>query len=187
MTEAVSIDNSETSDLAKIQGKECVVGRFITSEEGWDILKVADTWVGTPYVMVGSASEKGIKGDCSGTTNKIFSESGFPYPYQMTSSFIDFSNKTNRFREIDVTKESLQAADILWWPGHMAIYAPFPEGHPRRNSGLVKGGKPKVNNMYTAFNSRTSTPYGPYNIEAFRGDKYRVFRYFLKPGEPKCK
>lgn len=187
MTDTVALDKSETSELTKTQGKECTVGRFITSAEGWEILKIADTWVGTPYVMVGASSVKGVKGDCSGTTNKAYVEAGFPYPYQMTSSFISFSTTTNRFREIDLSKDSLQAADVLWWPGHMAIYAPFPSGHPRQNTGLVKGGKPKLNNMYTAFNSRTDTPYGPYNIETFRGDKYRAFRYFLKPGEPGCK
>lgn len=186
MTTETPIEESQTSPASEIRGKECLVGRFITPEEGQRILQVADTWVGTPYVSAGSRSEKGKKGDCSGTTNKIFIEAGFPYPYQTTSTFIAFAEATNRFREIDLAKQSLQAGDVLWWPGHVAIYAPFADGHPRQRTGVVKAGVSKTNNMYTAFNERRGVPYGPYNIETFRADRYKAFRYFLKPGEPGC-
>jgi hypothetical protein len=180
-SEAVSIDKSETSDRANTKGKDCTVGAFITPEDGWKIIKVAETWEGTPYSLVGNASTKGVGGDCSGSTNKIFVEAGFPYPYQMTSSFAEYARKSNRFREIDRTKVEMQAGDVLLWPGHMAIYAPFPDGHKKRDTGVMKHGQKKYNNMYTAFNSRTNTPYGPYNIETFRNDPYKVFRYFVMP------
>lgn len=169
-----------------MEGKECTVGRFITPKEGEEILRIADTWVGTPYSLVGKDSIKGKRGDCSGTTYQIYVEAGFPYTYQMTATFIDYARTTNRFREVEYPKHALQAGDVLWWSGHVAIYAPFPEGHPRRDTGVIKGGVRKINNMYTAFNQKTNTPYGPYNIETFRPDKFRVFRYYLKPGEGKC-
>ena len=186
MAEEVVIDRSSTSPAQEHQGKECTAGRFLTAEEGKKILEIAETWVGTPYSAIGARSEKGIKGDCSGTTNKIYTEAGHPYPYQRTADFIAFAETTNRFREIDLSRNTLQAGDVLWWPGHMAIYAPFPDNHPRSDTRVSKGGKRKLNNMYTAFNERTGVPYGPYNIETFRPDKYRAFRYFLRPGDAKC-
>ncbi len=66
------------------------------------------------------------------------------------------------------------------------IYAPFPEGDPRRDTGVVLRGKKMANNMYTAFNSRTNTPYGPYNIQTFRGDAYIAYRYLIVPGTDSC-
>lgn len=186
MATEVELEKSQTTPVDQVQGKECIVGRFISAKEGQEILLVADTWVGTPYASVGSQSEKGKQGDCSGTTNKVYIEAGFPYPYQRTADFVEFAHTTNRFREIDLSEQPMQEGDVLWWPGHVAIYAPFPEGHPRRDTGVSKGGKAKFNNMYTAFNNRTGVPYGPYNIETFRPDKFKVFRYFVKPGEHKC-
>lgn len=43
-----------------------------------------------------------------------------------------------------------------------------------------------TNDFYTAFNERTGQPYGPYAIATFRGDRYRVYRYILLPGEARC-
>lgn len=80
----------------------------------------------------------------------------------------------------------MQPGDVLLWPGHMAIYAKFGEGDSKRNTGLKKSGKSVENDMYTAFNQRTGAPYAPYNINVFRPDKYKVFRYYLMPGEPGC-
>lgn len=182
----VEIDKSKTSESTNTLGKECVVGRFITEEEGWRIVKVAATWEGTPYSRIGANSVKSIKGDCSGTTNKIFVEAGFPYPYQSTASFETYVNASHRFREIDKTKIAMQAGDILFWPGHMAIYAPFPEGGPRRDTGLMKAGKKKLNNMFTAHNENSTRNYDAYNIETFRGDPYRVFRYLILPSAKDC-
>jgi len=187
MTEAILIDKSETSDTANTLGKDCVVGRFVTEDEGWKIVAIAATWEGTAYSLIGGASSKGVAGDCSGTTNKIYIEAGFPYPYQSTASFVAFANKTSRFRKIDLSKNKPQAGDILLWSGHMAIYAPFPEGHAKRDTGVIKKGQKKFNDMYTAFNERRGTPYGPYNIETFRGDAYTVYRYLVPPKPGECK
>ena len=183
----IAIDTSNTSEISNTQGKECTVGRFVTPEEGWKIVKIAESWEGTAYKSKGAQSVKGVSGDCSGSTNKIYIEAGFPYPYQMTSSFVSYSEKSNRFREIDPKKESMQAGDVLFWRGHMALFAPLPEGHPKRNTGVIKRGQKKLNNMYTAFNENSTHPYGPYNIETFRSDPYRVFRYLVMPCVPNSK
>jgi hypothetical protein len=187
MADAVAVDKSVTSEKANVQGKECTLGQFISESDGWKIVEVAATWEGTPYSLVGGNSVKGRGGDCSGTTNKSFVEAGFPYPYQSTANFASYANASHRFREINVKKEPMQAGDLLLWPGHMAIYAPFPAGHPKYDTGVMKHGQKKFNNMYTAFNATRGVPYGPYNIETFRGDAYRVFRYLLLPNATDCK
>lgn len=188
MTDPVVIDKSVTSESANTKGKNCTVGEFITETEGWKIVAVAATWEGTPYRAIGGGSVKGSAGDCSGSTNKIYIEAGFPYPYQQTSTFEAYVQASNRFRKIEAKDSPLQAGDILFWPGHMAIYAPFPESDPRHDTGLIKGGNKKNNNMYTAFNRNSTRNYGPFNIEVFRGDKYKaVYRYFRLPTDENCK
>lgn len=185
MTDTV-IATAQTTPIEDTAGKPCKVGRFLTEDEGWAVVAAAAGWEGTPYAMVGAASVKGVKGDCSGTTNKIYGEAGFPYPYKQTANFASYVEASGRFREVETDRKLMQAGDILLWPGHMAIYAPFPEGHPKRNTGVVHRGKPVPNDFYTAFNERTGQPYGPYNIATLRGDRFRVFRYVILPGEPKC-
>ena len=188
MAESVSITTSETSEKSNTQGKDCTLGRFLSETEGWKVVAAAAGWEGTPYQLVGSASVKGVGGDCSGTTCHIYKEAGFPYPYQTSANFANFANKTHRFREINIGGgETMQAGDVLLWPGHMAIYAPFPAGHTKHDSGRCdRKGQSIANNMYTAFNSRTGAPYAPYDIKTFRGDAYKVFRYFILPGESGC-
>lgn len=187
MTESL-ITTSQTSPTENTTGTTCTVGRLITVNEGWKIVEVAATWEGTPYRQVGAGSTKGLMGDCSGTTNKIYQEAGFPYPYKRTANLVDYIQSSHRFREIFPTRgEAMQAGDVLFWSGHMAIYAPFPSNHPKRNTGVIHRGKAVSNDFYTAFNDRPGArPYAPYNIATFRGDPYRVFRYFVLPGEAHC-
>ncbi len=128
-----------------------------------------------------------VGGDCSGITNKSYIEAGFPYPYHRTADFAGYVTASNRFRKIDPEKVPLQAGDLLLWPGHMAIYAPFPEGHPKRDTGVMLRGKKQMNDVYTAFNDRTNVPYKAYNIATFRPDKYKVFRYLIVQGPEECK
>lgn len=182
----LTMEKSSTSDKSNTQGKECVLGKFITEADGWKVVAAAQTWEGTPYSLVGAASVKGVGGDCSGTTNKSYVEAGFPYPFQTSGNFANYARSSNRFRKIDPASQPLQAGDVLLWPGHMAIYAPFPEGDPRRDTGVVKRGKKMANDMYTAFNSNSTKPYAPYNIATFRGDAYVVYRYLITPGPENC-
>ncbi len=186
MAEEQLLESSTTSDTSITQGRECVLGKFITEEEGWKIVSATATWEGTPYASVGDGSAKGVGGDCSGITNKSYREAGFPYPYQTTRTFKDYVAKSHQFREIDPAKTPMQAGDILWWPGHMAIYAPFPEGHPKRNTGVVKAGEPQNNDMYTAFNANRDVPYKAYKSTVFRPDKFLVYRYLAVKGPEKC-
>lgn len=188
MAEAtMTLETSTTSDTANQQGKDCVLGKFISEADGWKIVEATSKWEGTPYSSVGAGSVKGVGGDCSGITNKSYVEAGFPYPYNPTRTFAAYARSSNRFRLIDPAKVPLQAGDVLLWPGHMAIYAPFPEGHPQRDTGVMRRGKKQMNDMYTAFNDRTNVPYKAYNIATFRGDAYTVYRYLIVPGPEACK
>jgi hypothetical protein len=184
--EKILIEKSMTSDVANVKGKDCVFGRFITEEEGWKIVEAARAWEGTPYRLVGENSIRQVGGDCSGTTNKSYATAGFPYPYQSTANFAAYVRKSLRFRKIIPANQELQAGDIILWPGHMAIYAPFPENDFRRDTGVVLGGRRMENNIYTAFNSHSNKGYGPYNIQTFRGDAYTVYRYLVAPSAKGC-
>ena len=181
------VGQSSTSDKENLQGKECVLGKFLSEAEGWKIVETTATWEGTPYDAIGGRSAKGVGGDCSGITNKSYIEAGFPYPYQRTLDFANYVRASNRFREINREKVPLQAGDLLLWPGHMAIYAPFPEGHPKRDTGVMHHGKKQINDVYTAFNDRTNVPYKAYNIATFRGDRFKAYRYLIVQGPEECK
>ncbi|MFD1557417.1 NlpC/P60 family protein [Paraburkholderia silviterrae] len=181
----ITLAESITSDNSNVDGKDCTVGHFISESDGQRIVALAAAWVGTPYRLLGAGSEIGVGGDCSGTTNKIFVDAGFRYPYQSTSSFAAFAKKTNRFRQIDLAKERPQAGDILLWPGHMAIYAAFKSDSQNYDGKLVKHGVPKFNDIYTAFRPG-GRPYGPFNSEMIRNDRYVVYRYYILPGEENC-
>jgi len=84
---------------------------FIVPEELQKIFGNAATWEGVPYLL-GGKTRKGA--DCSGSTWKIYSEVGFPYPYKETMSF-----PGNEFREVS----DPQPGDVVRWSGHLAIFA----------------------------------------------------------------
>ncbi|MET3117229.1 uncharacterized protein involved in type VI secretion and phage assembly [Undibacterium sp. GrIS 1.8] len=58
------------------------------------------------------------------------------------------------------------------------------------DSNANNGGQGKVtaySEPHLQLSSPAGTPYGPYNIETFRGDPYRVYRYFVLPSAGDCK
>jgi hypothetical protein len=177
------LDTSETTLRANTQGKECKIGRFLTEDEGWKIVKIAETWEGTPYALVGKNSIKGTQGDCSGSSYKIYEEAGFPYPYQTSATIVPFINATHRFRKLSGQgSEAPQAGDLIVWPGgHIAIYTPFKDGDPR---AINKYGK--KNDMWSAHYPR-GPAYGADRAQGFRrNETYEYYRYFLLPGDPGC-
>jgi peptidoglycan DL-endopeptidase CwlO len=75
------------------------------------VLEVAARYVGTPYVS-GGATPSGF--DCSGLVSYVYGQLGVSLPHSSTS----ISRLGTR-----VTAANAQPGDIIWTPGHVAIYA----------------------------------------------------------------
>ena len=62
-------------------------------------------------------------GDCSGTVNKIYGESGHPYPYTRSDDFPGAAERGKiPFREVD--QKDRQSGDVVVYDGRgQAIYA----------------------------------------------------------------
>jgi len=68
------------------------------------------------YAEIGDKSEKGKLGDCSGSTWLIYKKAGRDYGDYRPSGWFPTSGK---FGEVS----SPQVGDVVWWRGHVAIYA----------------------------------------------------------------
>jgi len=138
--------------------------RDISPEEGRKIVGQADKWGGTPYAPAGTpqAGPNAVRGkagggDCSGIVNKIYGESGHPYPYTASGDFIGQAQRGQLpFREVD--PKDRQPGDVIVFDGghHMAIYD-------------------KDGGMYTAHRAG-STPFNRQRVNDF-GGRPRYFRY----------
>jgi cell wall-associated NlpC family hydrolase len=100
---------------------------FITPENLQKILSNAPSWKGVPYLRRGK-TRKGA--DCSGSTWAIYGEAGSPYLYRDSSSF-----PGSEFKEVP----SPLPGDVVWWSGHMAIFAGEGKVWSARRTGFVYG------------------------------------------------
>ena len=106
-------------------------GRDLTPVEGQEIVGKAKGWERTPYAPADTpkAGPQAVKGpdggaDCSGSVNKIYGESGHPYPYTSSGDFPGAAERGRiPFREVD--PKDRQPGDVVVYDGrnHMAIYA----------------------------------------------------------------
>jgi hypothetical protein len=158
------------------------INNDISLADGRKITTEAATWKGTAYAMIGGNSAKGVSGDCSGSTHKIYAAAGFNYEFRNTSSFPEYATSSGLFRKLGADEQK-QDGDILSWSGHMAIFCSFyldsvNATTPRTN----KSGTPylQTNDMWTA--SHTGGPaYGPGKISWFKaGVMPDVYRYQKK-------
>jgi len=119
-------------------------GCDLTREEGQAIVDKGKGWENTPYPkkgspLLGGGAKQGVGGDCSGSVNKIYAESGHPYPYTRSGEFAGAANAGRiPFREID--PKDRQPGDVVVYDGrgHMSIYA----GNGDVYSARHEGGKP---------------------------------------------
>lgn len=76
-----------------------------------DIVSIARQYIGVPYVWAGS-TPAGF--DCSGFTSYVYAQVGIDLP--RTSS-------EQRYAGTVVSQAEAQPGDLIWSPGHIAIYA----------------------------------------------------------------
>ena len=159
--------------------------RQLKPEEGQKIVDEAATWEGTPYLSSGKGenSRKGADGeaDCSGSTCYIYQNAGYSYGgFMPTETFATYvTSDKSRFVEIPDIKDA-QPGDILFWPGHMAIFAVFPEDF--KKSWNIIENKYTLPNMWTA--RRTGKLYSAMCWETFRkGAVPIVYRYMIEEKE----
>ncbi|MFI2103093.1 C40 family peptidase [Isoptericola sp. NPDC019693] len=82
-----------------------------SSSLGQQAVSIAMRYIGTPYV-VGGGSPSGF--DCSGLTSYVYGQLGIDLP--RTSS-------DQRYAGTQIPFSELQPGDLIWSPGHIAIYA----------------------------------------------------------------
>jgi len=156
---------------------EAAKKKDISADGGRLIVTEAATWKGTPYLLNGALAAKGAGGDCSGTTQKIYSGAQCPFEYQMAGSFPAYAATSGLFREL-AAGDAKQEGDILSWPSHMAIYASFALDSLNATTPRETNGKKwtQYNDMWTA--TKPGGPaYGPGKISFFKTEPSRVFRY----------
>ena len=150
----------------------------ISVADGIKVVQEAKTWQGTPYALVGSASVKGIQGDCSGSSWRIYSAAGFAYDYRNSAAFPVYAIESKKFRKLGVMEEK-QEGDMLVWSDHMAIYTSFVSdvangSTPRVNA---KGAKwTQQNDMWTATRPGGG-PYQPHKMSYFKPTPPDVYRF----------
>ena len=81
------------------------------SVAGNAVLEVAARYVGVPYVS-GGTTPAGF--DCSGFTSYVFAQAGITLPR---------SSADQRYAGTVVSASAAQPGDLIWTPGHVAIYA----------------------------------------------------------------
>ncbi|KGM13335.1 glycoside hydrolase, partial [Cellulomonas bogoriensis 69B4 = DSM 16987] len=81
------------------------------SVNGNAVLEVAARYVGVPYVSGGS-TPSGF--DCSGFTQYVFAQLGINLPR---------TSGEQRYAGTVVSRDQAQPGDLIWSPGHIAIYA----------------------------------------------------------------
>lgn len=75
------------------------------------VLSIAFRYVGVPYVSGGS-TPAGF--DCSGFTQYVYAQLGISLPR---------SSAAQRYAGTVVPASQAQPGDLVWWPGHVGIYA----------------------------------------------------------------
>ncbi|MFV2144830.1 C40 family peptidase [Isoptericola sp. G70] len=81
------------------------------SANGSSIISIASRYVGVPYVS-GGTSPSGF--DCSGFTQYVFAQAGVSLPR---------GSSDQRYAGTVVSRSAAQPGDLIWSPGHIAIYA----------------------------------------------------------------
>ncbi|CAM3602528.1 C40 family peptidase [Isoptericola cucumis] len=100
---------TETTDTASRSAEREEVAEAPASANGSSIVSIAMRYVGVPYVS-GGTSPSGF--DCSGLTQYVYAQVGISLP-----------RTTSEQRYAGTVVSDPQPGDLVWTPGHVAIYA----------------------------------------------------------------
>ncbi|WP_166850507.1 C40 family peptidase [Isoptericola sp. BMS4] len=108
VTETVEETASTTTDTASRSTEREEISAP-ASANGSEIVSIAMRYVGVPYVT-GGTSPSGF--DCSGLTSYVYAQVG-----------IDLPRSSSAQRYAGTVVSDPQPGDLIWTPGHVAIYA----------------------------------------------------------------
>jgi cell wall-associated NlpC family hydrolase len=91
--------------------EETVEEAVPAAASGSTIVDIAMQYLGVPYVWAG-ATPAGF--DCSGFTSYVYAQVGISLPH---------SSAEQRYAGTEVSAAEAQPGDLIWSPGHVAIYA----------------------------------------------------------------
>ena len=128
------------------------VVRDVSATEGAAIVAQAALWKDTPYAdqphlqpagpyqqYNGNRAERGVGGDCSGSTWKIYEAAGLAYSYRASGAWASSVDSAQiPFRRLSA-EESLQLGDVLRFSGHLAVFAGEGKMWTARRSGYTNG------------------------------------------------
>jgi cell wall-associated NlpC family hydrolase len=98
-----SVVRAKTATVASSNIPQAVAGNAV--------LEIAARYVGTPY-RTGGKTPAGF--DCSGFTSYVYAQLGIS---------LSSSSSAQRYQGVEVSRADAQPGDIIWTPGHVAIYA----------------------------------------------------------------
>ncbi|MCK0116262.1 NlpC/P60 family protein [Isoptericola sp. S6320L] len=107
--ERTAVDTSTSSETSSSSSSSTSAAP--ASANGSTIISIASRYVGVPYVS-GGTSPSGF--DCSGFTQYVFAQAGVSLPR---------SSSDQRYSGTVVSRSAAQPGDLIWSPGHIAIYA----------------------------------------------------------------
>ncbi|WP_103063093.1 C40 family peptidase [Actinomyces qiguomingii] len=109
-TEESGLDTAQTAEAA-VETADSTVAASAASSSGEGMVALAMQYLGTPYVW-GAGGPSSF--DCSGLVSYVYAQYGISIPHQ-----------SGQIRAIGtpISADEARPGDILWWSGHVGLYA----------------------------------------------------------------